>query len=530
MREILYVQAGNSANYIGTHFWNTQESYFTYSDDEDPIVDHDVSFREGQTIQGDPMYCPRLIAFDHKVNFGALAKANNFFSDSVSYAPLWNQSITEHEQEPIEPHVYQTHLQAEGDLPFSTDASTIRYWSDFNRVFYTPRTIQMVPDVSGWRNSEGDWSLGHETFERFNDETQLMEGSVRLFLEECNSFQGLQLTADTTTFGSFSHSFLLAFHDELSTAPCLSFPLMADAVPSDVNIEDVEPIIFSLNLHTHPLLRTENSCKKDCQRCRIPSRTGQYFSYERPSTKSEKVAQKSFRRVSKARSDRAKSQGSIYQDSSVLSAHIENSSVPLRLKGHTENIPSFCSHLNVHGSQRFSQIGGFFPVAASIKPQDFVNQFYDFSASRQSLIDATFYTRRDVTRGFSSNALHAYDEWCSRTPIKEPYAVSTHSLGYPLPSSFPDIFQDENILHDYRKRNTQITSDLPLPSLAMCTTLSTSTGTASMLADYAKFIQTCVDRGKTGILAGKIESMDDMKELVNDLWTIHDGYSEYTDD
>ena len=48
MREILYFQAGTFANFVGTHFWNAQESYFTYGEDaEEPFVDHDVSFREG---------------------------------------------------------------------------------------------------------------------------------------------------------------------------------------------------------------------------------------------------------------------------------------------------------------------------------------------------------------------------------------------------------------------------------------------------------------------------------------------------
>ena len=47
MREILYFQAGSLANHVGTHFWNTQESYFTYEDEDDPIVFHDRSFREG---------------------------------------------------------------------------------------------------------------------------------------------------------------------------------------------------------------------------------------------------------------------------------------------------------------------------------------------------------------------------------------------------------------------------------------------------------------------------------------------------
>ena len=51
MREIIYIQAGSFANYIGTHFWNAQEQYFIYPEQEEvsaePLIDNDVSFREG---------------------------------------------------------------------------------------------------------------------------------------------------------------------------------------------------------------------------------------------------------------------------------------------------------------------------------------------------------------------------------------------------------------------------------------------------------------------------------------------------
>lgn len=51
MKEIIYIQAGTLSNYIGTHFWNAQESYFTYEEGDDAKVTHDVSFREGQTLK-----------------------------------------------------------------------------------------------------------------------------------------------------------------------------------------------------------------------------------------------------------------------------------------------------------------------------------------------------------------------------------------------------------------------------------------------------------------------------------------------
>jgi hypothetical protein len=58
MKEILYIQAGSLANYVGTHFWNTQESYFTYGSEEDgeggSLVSTDISFREGATYKVNP--------------------------------------------------------------------------------------------------------------------------------------------------------------------------------------------------------------------------------------------------------------------------------------------------------------------------------------------------------------------------------------------------------------------------------------------------------------------------------------------
>ena len=50
MKEIIYIQAGQFANFTGTHFWNTQEAYFTYGEGEQSEIDHDVSFREGSTL------------------------------------------------------------------------------------------------------------------------------------------------------------------------------------------------------------------------------------------------------------------------------------------------------------------------------------------------------------------------------------------------------------------------------------------------------------------------------------------------
>lgn len=59
MREILYIQAGNLSNHIGTHFWNTQQEYFTYDEDEPVVTLNDISFRQGLSPR------VRLLATQH---------------------------------------------------------------------------------------------------------------------------------------------------------------------------------------------------------------------------------------------------------------------------------------------------------------------------------------------------------------------------------------------------------------------------------------------------------------------------------
>ena len=63
MKEILYIQAGSLPNFVGTHFWNTQESYFEYDGDDgdedddgvgEPEINHDISFREGLSQKVSP--------------------------------------------------------------------------------------------------------------------------------------------------------------------------------------------------------------------------------------------------------------------------------------------------------------------------------------------------------------------------------------------------------------------------------------------------------------------------------------------
>jgi hypothetical protein len=108
MHEIITLQLGQRANYLATHFWNTQvgkpsshsshpclpspqESYFTYSSDQESLVNHDIHFRPGIGADGTETFTPRTLIYDLKGGFGSLKKINALYELDEPVIPdaLW---------------------------------------------------------------------------------------------------------------------------------------------------------------------------------------------------------------------------------------------------------------------------------------------------------------------------------------------------------------------------------------------------------------------------------------------------------
>ena len=83
MHEIVTLQLGHRANYLATHFWNTQESYFSYEPSQEAApVDHDIHFRAGLGPKGEDTYTPRTLIYDLKGGFGGLRKWGGLYDQS----------------------------------------------------------------------------------------------------------------------------------------------------------------------------------------------------------------------------------------------------------------------------------------------------------------------------------------------------------------------------------------------------------------------------------------------------------------
>ena len=92
MHEIVTIQLGRRANYLGTHFWNAQDSYQTFAPAPPSPVNHDILFRQGRADDGSDTCLPRALIYDVKDGFGSLTRLNTLGGsedDGEELAAVW---------------------------------------------------------------------------------------------------------------------------------------------------------------------------------------------------------------------------------------------------------------------------------------------------------------------------------------------------------------------------------------------------------------------------------------------------------
>ncbi|SMR47369.1 unnamed protein product [Zymoseptoria tritici ST99CH_3D1] len=212
---------GQQANYIGTHYWNTQESYFTYGAEEESPVDHDISFRPGIGADGAETFTPRTLIYDLKGAFGTLRRENALYElqhqENPAQQSQWGGNTIPLNLPPIAPSSYQQALD-QGLTPPTLSTETVRFWSDYNHLFYHPRSIVQLNEYE--LNSDlmpfEQWSKGEELFANLDREHDLLDRDLRPFLEECDQLQGIQvLSGIDDAWGGFASKYLERVADEL---------------------------------------------------------------------------------------------------------------------------------------------------------------------------------------------------------------------------------------------------------------------------------------------------------------------------
>jgi hypothetical protein len=178
-------------------------------------------FRPGIAPDGSDTFTPRALIYDLKGAFGSMRKINALYEAeddrSILDQPgVWPSKPIIQRAEPIPQSTYQEHLDA-GLSPPALDNQTIRYWSDYSRVFYHPKSIVQLSefDVNDKLMPFEKWEVGMELFEKLEREIDLVDRDLRPFMEECDGVQGLQIfTGVNDAWGGWASGWLERLRDE----------------------------------------------------------------------------------------------------------------------------------------------------------------------------------------------------------------------------------------------------------------------------------------------------------------------------
>jgi len=80
-----------------------------------------------------------------------------------------NGNVVEYKQDLIAKSKYHTQIEHDCEETSQDDEPEVRYWSDFNRLYHSPKTVQRLPDTADWENAEGNWQEGRDAFKRLDE-------------------------------------------------------------------------------------------------------------------------------------------------------------------------------------------------------------------------------------------------------------------------------------------------------------------------------------------------------------------------
>ncbi|KAK1136270.1 hypothetical protein K0M31_000835 [Melipona bicolor] len=233
-REILTIQLGHYSNFIGTHWWNIQETNFSYDSDSPSEINHDVLYREGENLKRQVTYTPRLLLVDLREAVGYLKEQGTLYDTSQSeeaQQSLWDDTkveVLKGETVNKSPFIKSLNESSEAQTPTSSSLSlenNINSWVDYLLPRFHPRTLNVIKHHKhdGAMYPFGIFTYGRNLWntEQFSDD---FSERIRAYVEECDLMQGFQIILDSVDcFAGIGASCMQHLKDEYGKS-IISFP------------------------------------------------------------------------------------------------------------------------------------------------------------------------------------------------------------------------------------------------------------------------------------------------------------------
>ncbi|CAM8912313.1 unnamed protein product [Rhodiola kirilowii] len=469
MREIVTIQVGGFANFVGSHFWNFQDELLGLAGDpkSDPVfknqhVNMDVLYRSGETHQGILTYTPRLVSFGFQGSLGTMNSRGTLYSNDSSTAtsvPTWSGNVSTHISEPRKKNLFLRSLYEEEGVGDGTVSAVdhsnqeiedseivssleknVEYWTDFSKVHYHPRSLYEINGL--WVDAQESDHTGFGRDAYSGDREEDINERLRFFIEECDHIQGIQfLVDDSGCFSGLSADFLEHMADEYSNTPVLLYRVKGNnSTDQSLSLKRV----VSRDLHESiSFARLSQFCKLIVPLGVPTFNIGKAFSYIR--VNNEKA----------------------YHNSAVYAAALHAISLPFRFEeqGPSANSPCFSGAVDINGviqmlacqgrQNMVATMDAAMPVASvngKLEKQSLLDnwqcltpQVDDDTEDLYALEHTSIHGVRNSAGRYAlasevEDAVNSYYKNALTTPFFSHISVTQCPLPIPLP--FPSIFSD----------------------------------------------------------------------------------------
>ncbi|XP_076245344.1 misato mitochondrial distribution and morphology regulator [Calliopsis andreniformis] len=238
-REVLTIQLGHYSNFIGTHWWNLQESNFSYDPDNPSEINHDVLYREGENFKRQITYTPRLLLVDLKGSLGYLKEESTLYDveQREEVETLWDDKKVEVSQE--ETSTKPLFIKSlDSEIPSRLEATSydlendVNSWVDYLLPRFHPRTLNVIKQYKHDRTTLpfDVFTYGRNLWytEQFSED---FCERIRSYVEECDLMQGFHVILDSVDgFSGLGAMCVQHLQDEYGKS-ILSFPCMDSKRP-----------------------------------------------------------------------------------------------------------------------------------------------------------------------------------------------------------------------------------------------------------------------------------------------------------
>ncbi|KAJ4456765.1 putative protein dml1 [Paratrimastix pyriformis] len=246
MKEIITLQFGSLANFVGAHFWNAQNEAASSSDGPPATVADECLYRVGEGPSGITYY-PRCLIFDVKAGFGDLMAEPVPDGEEILQQTWLGKLDTIQERrpernfnpflaavrpQPPSPQTPTTSATASLDHtekkprvepdPTANIEKIVETWADFLKQEFHPNSFIALPDRQT-NETFRQFEQGAEAFAA-PDMQALFEERMHYFLEECDTVQAFHcMTTAESAWGAFTLDALAALHEEAPKVPVVMF-------------------------------------------------------------------------------------------------------------------------------------------------------------------------------------------------------------------------------------------------------------------------------------------------------------------